>query len=331
MEATDKILGIEDVLDTNPEHAYEIVERAMKATNWPEFLINEQKEIRVPKNAGRKLVTSRSEIAKRYMPYEQLMSNPPKTFHRVKHPMIDHKVTLARMVETGEAEFERLIDEISLALSVYATEDLKTEEIPITTPLCQAMGTQIAELKPTIIPIWRAGEGMRHGIRSWLTQSRVGNIGMYRDHDTLLPIIYYAKMLVGMKEVLDNKVGMRTAYVCDPMLATGVSAVAGIEILKSFGYRKIKFLSVLAAPQGVNAITMAHPDVEIYTAALDRGLDARGYIIPGLGDAGRRLNGTDWDNDFNWDEWNKLVEAVDAMLAKFEAGVHTDGYINLAS
>lgn len=304
---------IKDVLDTNLEHAIDIVVRALRATNWKKFLITEKAEIRIPKKAGRVLNISRDEIAKRYLSYEQLSTNPPPNFHRVQHPMIDHKVTLARKVETGEAEFERLIDEISLALSVYATADLKTEEITITTPLCEATGMQIAGLKPSVIPVWRAGEGMKHGLRIWLTQSRVGNVGMYRNHKTLLPIIYYAKMLVGMKEILDGKVAMRPAYVCDPMLATGVSAVATIEILKSFGYRKIKFISVLAAPQGVNAVLMAHPDVEIYTAALDCGLDTNGYIIPGLGDAGKRLNGTDWDEDFDWDEWNALVERVDAL------------------
>ncbi len=306
---------INEVLDNNIEHALNIVERALHATNWPEFLITEKAEIRIPKNAGRKLNISREEIANRYLSYEQLLNNPPQRFHLVQHPMVDHKVTRARMVETGEAEFERLVDEISLALSVYATEDLKTEKIPITTPLCEAEGVQIAGLKPSVIPIWRAGEGMKHGLRTWLTQSRVGNVGMYRDHKTLLPIIYYAKMLVGMKEILDGQVGLRPAYVCDPMLATGVSAVATIEILKSFGYRKIKFISVLAAPQGVNAILMAHPDVEIYTAALDYGLDINGYIIPGLGDAGKRLNGTDWVDNFDWDEWNAFVERVDALNA----------------
>lgn len=262
-------------------------------------------------------------MAKRYLSHEQLLSNPPTTFHLIHHPMINHKLTVARDQNTGESEFERLIDEISLALSVYATEDLEEEPIRIVTPICEAEGTQIAGMKPTVVPIWRAGEGMKPGIRSWLTKSRVGNIGMYRDHKTLLPIIYYAKLLRGLKMVSEDEVKQRAAYICDPMLATGVSAVAAIEILKSFGYRKIKFLSVVSAPQGVNSILMAHPDVEIYTAALDDGLDKKGYIVPGLGDAGKRLNGTDWDDEeFDWDEWNELVDRLDRAAApKFPESV----------
>lgn len=305
---------INDVLDTNIVHAYDTVERALQATNWPAFLITEKEEIRIPKKAGRVLDISRDEIQARYLSQEQLLDNPPAGFHLIHHPMINHKLTIARDKNTGEAEFERLIGEISLALSVYATEDLGEEPVKIVTPICEAMGTQIAGMKPTIVPIWRAGEGMKPGIRNWLTNSRVGNIGLYRNHETLLPIIYYAKMLRGLKGVVGGDVKKRAAYICDPMLATGVSAVAAIEIMKSFGYRKIKFLSVVSVPQGVNAILMAHPDVEIYTAALDVGLNERGYIVPGLGDAGKRLNGTDWDDeDFDWDEWDALVDYVDSL------------------
>ncbi len=303
---------IRDVLDTNIEHAYDTVERALKATNWPKFLITEKEEIRIPKKAGRDIDISREEIAARYLSYEQLLDNPPAGFHLIHHPMINHKLTIARNRKTGEADFERLIKEISLALSVYATEDLEEEPVKIVTPICKMTGSQIAGSKPTIVPIWRAGEGMKPGIRSWLTNSRVGNIGMYRNHKTLLPIVYYAKMLLGLKKIAEGVVKKRAAYVCDPMLATGVSAVAAIEILKSFGYRKIKFISILSVPQGVNAVLMAHPDVEIYTAALDPGLNEKGYIVPGLGDAGKRLNGTDWDDEeFDWDEWNELVATLD--------------------
>lgn len=308
------VLHVTDVLDTNIEHAYDTVARALQATDWPRFLITEKEEIRIPKKAGRVLDVSREEIQARYLSREQLLNDSPAGFHLIHHPMINHKLTLARSRETGEAEFERLINEISLALSVYATEDLEEEPIQIATPICGAVGTQIAGMKPTIVPIWRAGEGMKPGIRSWLTNSRVGNVGLYRNHKTLLPIIYYAKMLRGLKKIADGDVKKRAAYVCDPMLATGVSAVATIEILKSFGYRKIKFISILSVPQGVNAILMAHPDIEIYTAALDVGLDERGYIVPGLGDAGKRLNGTDWDDEeFDWEEWDALVECVDSL------------------
>lgn len=298
---------ISEVLDNNIEHAYDIVARALQATDWPRFLITEKAEIRIPKKAGRVLNISREEIARQYRSREQLLESPPANFHLVRHPMVNHKLTMARDINTGEFMFEHLIHEISLALSVYATEDLEEEPIQITTPICDMTGSQIAGMKPSVVPIWRAGEGMKPGIRSWLTKSRVGNIGMYRDHETLLPIIYYAKMLRGLKETLEGDIRKRVAYVCDPMLATGVSAVAAIEILKSFGYRKIKFLAVVSAPQGVNALLLAHPDVEIFTAALDVGLNARGYIVPGLGDAGKRLNGTDWDDeDVDWDKWNKL-------------------------
>lgn len=287
---------IHEVLDTNIEHAYDIVERALKATNWPEFLITEKAEIRIPENSGRVLNISRDEIAKRYLSREELLSNPPANFHLVKHPMINHKLTMARDQNTGEFMFEHLMHEISLALSVYATEDLEEEPIQITTPICNMEGSQILGRKPTVIPIWRAGEGMKSGIRSWLTHSRVGNVGLYRKHDTLLPIIYYAKMLEGTIET-STGIKERAAYVCDPMLATGVSAVAAIEIAKSFGYKKIKLIVAVSVAQGVNSILLAHPDVEIYTAALDTGLDERGYIVPGLGDAGKRLTGTEWQEE----------------------------------
>lgn len=287
---------IQEVLDNNFEHAVDIVERALKATNWPEFLITEKAEIRVPEGAGRILNISREEIARQYRSREQLLDNPPPNFHLIRHPMINHKLTMARNVETGEFMFNHLISEIAMALSVYATEDLEEEPIQITTPICDMVGSQILGRKPTVIPIWRAGDGMKQGLREWLTHSRVGNVGLYRKHDTLLPIVYYAKMLEGTVATPEG-VKERTAYICDPMLATGVSAVAAIEIAKSFGYKKIKFLATLSVAQGVNSILLAHPDVEIYTAALDEGLDQRGYIVPGLGDAGKRLSGTEWEEE----------------------------------
>lgn len=287
-----EVLQINDVLDTNPERAYDIVARALNATDWPRFLITERSEIRVPEGAGRVVYMTRDEIKSRYIPRDQLLTHPPKNFHLIDDPLVKHKLSLVRSVETTGFILECLVNELSTALAVAATKDLPERQIEVTTPVCNGMGSEIDEYKPTVVPIWRAGDSMKPGIRSWLTHSKVGSIGMYRNHETLLPIIYYVKLPNGCEMLPNGDTKKRTCYICDPMLATGVSSVAAVEIAKSFGYEKIKFLSLFAAPQGVNALMIAHPEVEIYTAALDDGLTSRGYIVPGIGDAGDRLTGT---------------------------------------
>lgn len=283
---------IKDVLDTNPEHAIDTVARALKATDWPSYLITERFEIRVPENSGRVLNLPREEIAERYLSREQLLNDPPSNFHLVIEPLAGHKLTLVRSVETTGRTLRDLVDELSRDLAVAATKDLPQRTIPITTPVCDAIGTEIDEYKPTIVPIWRAGNSMLLGMQDWLTHSKTGSIGMYRNHETLLPIIYFVKLPYGREKLPSGEIKKRTCYICDPMLATGVSSVAAVEIAKSFGYESIKFIALISAPQGVNSLLMAHPEVEIYTMALDEGLTENGYIVPGMGDAGDRLTGT---------------------------------------
>ncbi len=288
---TNGVLRVEDVLDTNPEHAYDTVARALRATDWPRFLITERSEIRVPENSGRVLGISRDEIAGRYLSREQLLNDPPSNFHLVNDPLVDHKLTQVRNKETTGFILRHLVDELSQTLAVAATKDLPQRPLSIITPVCGGVGMEIDEYKPTIVPIWRAGNSMLVGIQNWLTHSKVGSIGMYRNHETLLPIIYFVKLPYGREELPSGEIKRRTCYICDPMLATGVSSVAAVEIAKSFGYKRIKFLALFSVPQGVNALLMAHPEVEIYTAALDYGLTENGYIVPGMGDAGDRLTG----------------------------------------
>lgn len=282
---------IKDVLDTNPEHAIDTVARALKATDWPSYLITERFEIRVPENSGRVLNLPREEIAERYLSREQLLNDPPSNFHLVSDPLVDHKLTQVRNKETTGFILRHLVDELSQTLAVAATKDLPQRPLSIVTPVCEGVGTEIDEYKPTIVPIWRAGNSMLVGIQNWLTHSKVGSVGMYRNHKTLLPIIYFVKLPYGHEELPSGDTKERTCYICDPMLATGVSSVAAVEIAKSFGYKRIKFLTLFSVPQGINSLLMAHPGVEIYTTALDWGLTENGYIVSGMGDAGDRLTG----------------------------------------
>ena len=200
------------------------------------------------------------------------------------HPLIQHKLSILRDRETSTRDFKQLVSVIAMLMAYEATEDLATEAVEVETPLERMTARQVSGKKLTLVPILRAGLGMVEGIAQLVPSARVGHIGLYRDHDTLQPVDYYFKIPAAEVE--------RDFYLLDPMLATGGSAVAAVGALKGAGARRIRFLSVVAAPEGVQRMLDAHPDVHIFTAALDRQLNDQGYILPGLGDAGDRLFGT---------------------------------------
>jgi uracil phosphoribosyltransferase len=206
------------------------------------------------------------------------------TLRLVSHPLVQHKLTILRDRETPTKIFKELVDEIAMFMAYEATSDLALEEVPVDTPLERAKGRRVAGKKLTLVPILRAGLGMVEGIYRLVPGARVGHIGLYRDHDTLQPVDYYFKV--------PGDAGERDFFVLDPMLATGGSAVAAVASLKRAGATRIRFMCLVAAPEGVRKLAAAHPDVVIYCAALDRGLNEAGYILPGLGDAGDRLFGT---------------------------------------
>ena len=213
------------------------------------------------------------------------MAEPPfPNLIVLDHPLIQHKLTILRDRETSTRDFKQLVSEIAVLMAYEATKDLATQPVEIETPLERMTGRQVSGKKLTLVPILRAGLGMVEGIAHLIPSARVGHIGLYRDHDTLKPVDYYFKIPADEVE--------RDFYVLDPMLATGGSAVAAVGTLKGAGARRIRFLSIVAAPEGVGRMLDAHPDVPIYTAALDRQLNDIGYILPGLGDAGDRLFGT---------------------------------------
>ena len=201
----------------------------------------------------------------------------------IDHPLVQHKVTMLRNINTGNKEFRELVEEIATLICFEATRDLPTIETTVETPICAAKGRQI-EKKLGLVPILRAGIGMVNGMLNLMPTAKVGHLGMYRDPDTLQPVTYYGKLPKDAKE--------REIFVVDPMLATGGTAAAAIEYLKSKGVTDIKFLCLIAAPEGVKKIQTEYPDVDIYTAAYDSHLNSHGYIVPGLGDAGDRLFGT---------------------------------------
>lgn len=200
------------------------------------------------------------------------------------HPLIQHKLTLLRDRSTSTRDFKQLVNEIAMLMAYEVTKDLATEPVEIETPLERMTGRQVAGKKLTLVPILRAGLGMVEGIAQLIPSARVGHIGMYRDHDSLQPIDYYFKIPGGEEE--------RDFIILDPMLATGGSAVAAVTALRCAGARRIRFLCIVSAPEGVTRMLDAHPDVPVYTASLDRQLNEKGYILPGLGDAGDRLFGT---------------------------------------
>ena len=200
------------------------------------------------------------------------------------HPLIQHKLTILRDKRTPTRDFKQLVNEIATLMAYEATKDLAVEPVEIETPLERTPGVQVAGKKLTLVPILRAGLGMVDGISQLIPSARVGHIGLYRDHESLKPVDYYFKIPSGEHD--------RAFFVLDPMLATGGSAVAAVTALRSAGAQRIRFLCLVAAPEGVKAMLLAHPDVRIYAAALDRTLNEKGYILPGLGDAGDRLFGT---------------------------------------
>ena len=200
------------------------------------------------------------------------------------HPLIQHKLAILRDKRTSTRDFKQLVNEIAMLMAYEVTKDLPLEPVEIDTPLEHMQGAQVAGKKLTLVPILRAGLGMVEGIAQLIPSARVGHIGIYRDHDTLQPVDYYFKIPAGE--------GARDFIVLDPMLATGGSAVDAVATLKHAGAKRIRFLCIVAAPPGVQAMYQAHPDVPVYAAALDRALNAKGYILPGLGDAGDRLFGT---------------------------------------
>ena len=202
----------------------------------------------------------------------------------IDHPLVQHKLTFLRREETSTAGFRRLVKEISQMLCYEVTRDLPTENVNIRTPITEFASPVISGKKQCIVSILRAGNGMLDGMLELLQAARVGHIGLYRDPDTLEPVEYYYKV---PEDIAD-----RLVIVVDPMLATGNSAVAAISKLKKHGVTNIKFVCLLAAPEGVKTMLEHHPDVKITTAALDEKLNEHGYIVPGLGDAGDRIFGT---------------------------------------
>src|SRR6476659_6662773 len=202
----------------------------------------------------------------------------------IRHPLVQHKLTIMRNRETPTKIFKELVDEIAMLMAYEATADLQLEPVPVETPLEKTEGRQVSGKKLTLVPILRAGLGMVEGILRLVPAARVGHIGLYRDHDTLKPVDYYFKVPGNATE--------RDFFVLDPMLATGGSASAAVSSLKRAGATRIRFLCLVAAPEGVRRLAAEHPDVQIYCAALDRELNGQGYILPGLGDAGDRLFGT---------------------------------------
>ena len=200
------------------------------------------------------------------------------------HPLIQHKLTVLRDRATSTKMFKELVDEIAMLMAYEVTKDLPLEEVEIETPLERTRQRQLSGKKLTVVPILRAGLGMVEGIVRLMPSVRVGHIGLYRDHDTLEPVDYYFK--------IPSDAESREFIVVDPMLATGGSAAAAVSSVKGSGAARIQFMCLVAAPEGVQRMLEAHPDVPIYAAALDRELDENGYIRPGLGDAGDRLFGT---------------------------------------
>ncbi len=200
------------------------------------------------------------------------------------HPLIRHKIGFIRRKETGTKDFRQTIGEIAMLICYEATRDLKLGDVEIETPICRTTAEELSGKKLAVVPILRAGLGMVDGILDLIPAAKVGHIGLYRDPATLKPVEYYCKLPADCAE--------REVFVVDPMLATGGSSVAAIQMLKDRGCKSIHFMCIIAAPEGIRAMEEAHPDVDMYVGALDERLNDHGYIVPGLGDAGDRIFGT---------------------------------------
>ena len=200
------------------------------------------------------------------------------------HPLIQHKIGYIRRTDTGTKDFRKTVSEIAMLICYEATRDLQLSEVKIQTPICETTVKELKGKKMAVVPILRAGLGMVDGMLTLIPAAKVGHIGLYRDPETLKPVEYYCKLPADCAE--------REIFVVDPMLATGGSSVAAIQMLKEKVCKNIHFMCIIAAPEGVKAMQEAHPDVDIYIGALDEKLNDHGYIVPGLGDAGDRIFGT---------------------------------------
>ncbi|SHE29211.1 uracil phosphoribosyltransferase [Caloramator proteoclasticus] len=202
----------------------------------------------------------------------------------IDHPLIQHKLSIMRDVNTGSKDFRELLEEISMLMGYEVTRNFQLEEVEIETPICKTKAKMLTGKKVAIVPILRAGLGMVDGMLRLVPAAKVGHIGLYRDPETLKPVEYYCKLPSDIEE--------REIIVTDPMLATGGSAADAIKLLKDKGAKNIKLMCLIAAPEGIKAVLDAHPDIEIYVAHVDEYLNDHGYIVPGLGDAGDRIFGT---------------------------------------
>ncbi len=210
------------------------------------------------------------------------MSGP--SFTVVDHPLVEHKLTLMRKKDTSTSKFRQLLKEISLLLAYEVLADLKLDDVEVETPVAPMTGRKLSGKKLCFVSVLRAGNGLLDGLLELVPSARVGHVGVYRDHETLQPVEYYMKLPEDMDQ--------RVTIVVDPMLATGGSAVDAVTKVKEAGARDIRFLALVAAPEGRDAFAAQHPDVPVFTAALDEKLNELGYIVPGLGDAGDRIYGT---------------------------------------
>lgn len=206
------------------------------------------------------------------------------TLHVVDHPLIQHKLSIMRSVKTGSKDFRQLLDEISLLMGYEITRDFPLEDIEIQTPIAKMTAKTISGKKVAIVPILRAGLGMVDGLVSLIPVAKIGHIGLYRDETTHKPVEYYCK--------LPLDIDSRIVILCDPMLATGGSSSDAIQMLKNKGCKYIRLMCLVSSPEGIKKVQEDHPDVDIYTAAVDECLNENAYIVPGLGDAGDRIFGT---------------------------------------